>query len=1516
MEKQKRWQLYLILAVTFLTVYNILPTVFYYAQPLKKPIGEKEAAYVAKGIVERVDGLEKFTISWLQAQSKNLGLKPVEISLDAEDPRLAKVTFRNADDAAFFANTLYRAGALIPFVPAQLSPDPRSFETDAKTVIVQRRVGIHLDPQKLETYFHFIPKTAADGTISPEYRALVNDRVLQLALGFGGESAAGRTLTAIAAGQSSDDDVIHLARTIVEYENAFGDESPITKRYFAGFTQVAGENRRDLIHKFISKLETLSQKLSQNITSIKEEQSKLQAEGKFLTSSQQQKLEVFESQKNLLASAAAIVKRNASAFEQGSSPLTQSELLQMLNSPIPQEKVQTLDIGSRNPFVSSLKIDWNKDQIQLNLQPDVTAIRSRATQTEAEAIQLEKLNQFLFNDIASVARRSDETITPSLTNFVVTLNKLTNSSSMLTLNIGAVAEAQSANVERLLTNSWQPKERELSHGDYPIYSWMEFNKLPAQEQKLGLVIYAPAMEKETEEGFRGGSFYVIARGLNTIRQKYQDLPESSEKEVFEKDLRALQELMRQNGFIGYSGASADMPAKYRNDYIFELDDYYSYLLAATREDFSVKGSKKLATLEFTDVEQRILTLNKIETTTHEDLLKWRDEYRQARVSVDPTARQDIPPPTQNVLLDNLKLSFMKYFRGDERKILKWGLDLSGGKTVRVGLKDQNHQTITNEDDLKQAVNELYQRVNRLGVSEVGIRIEGPTIVLDFPSSQGLSAADLIQASAMYFHIVNEKFSSQNPTLREAVNTFLEEVWNEAVITNRTDPESLNEIAWLHLGGDPETPGEFHPLSSHARLLFEHGLRFAGPKAPPRSSVFDDSLSSIALFRGSDFADWQGQTYPLLIVFRNYALEGANLADVQTGYDPSEGNTLYFGISGSYVNREGEKVNPRDDFYAWTSQFSEEKIGSTPLEAYSQGRGWRMAVILNGTVISAPTLNSPLRESARITGHFSQREINQLAADLKAGSLSFTPHILSEENVSPDLGKEQRMRGISAAVLGLVLVIITMCLYYRFSGVVASVAVLFNLLIIWGVLQNLGAALTLPGIAGIILAVGMSVDANVLVFERIREEFSHSKRLPSAVQAGYRKAFSAIIDSNLTTILAAVILLNFDSGPIKGFALTLIIGIVSSMFTSLFMTRFFFAGWVQNPNHKELKMMRLFGETKFDFLSKAKLAIGISIALILIGSFFLVKTRDSIYGMDFTGGYALTIELQEKPHTNYRLAVEEALVNAGAVKSDFRVQELNKSNQLRIQLGTSMEQPGKPFFGIEKTPPVQNTLFAYQDYPRIVWIVDTLQRAGLELNPASLPQLNLHWTEMSGQLSETMRNQALFGLGLALFCILIYITFRFEFKYAISATIGLIHDILITLGILAIFHFFFEEIQIDLQVIAALMTIVGYSLNDTIIIFDRIREDLRHLRKMSFKEMINHALNATLSRTVMTSGTTLLVLIALVLFGGSSIFNFALIMTLGIAIGTFSSLFIAAPMLLYFHQREVAKEQESASTKNA
>lgn len=1512
MEKPKRWQVGLILGVILLTVYNILPTLFYYARPLKRPIDQPQAEKTAERIIERVNSLEPFTLSWLKAESKNLSMKPTEIRLDQDNPRLAYVDFKEPAEAARFAQVLFRAGALIPFVPAELTPDASALRGESTEVAVQRKIGIHLTEEG--GYFRYIPK-AEGGTISPLYRSLVFDRMSSVisSLSEGSENlrAASARLDQRPDQQQELDEqtLLGLAKGIVEYEKAFGESSPIARRYFASFTASAGSSaeKRARVEALGTALAKLKDSTAGKIQKIRSEESELKKEGGFLDEAKLQSLEALESEKNRLEAAQAILKRNSSSFAEGKAAKEKSAVASELERTFnPSSRYQVYSLDGENPFVKELKLDWKKETVELVLYPEVVEARAKAV-SEKQAIQQEMTNQLLYQEIARATRVTGEKITPAYDHFNLALSELTGSSGFLALDLKRVASEQIKTLIQLIEKRERFTSTDLVKERFPISAVESLDK--ESISNFGLVFYAPVLDEKPAAGFKNSSIYAIAKGLGAIAARYEKMQPGRERELFEKDFGSLVNLFHQNGFIGYRGSDAALGSGYKDDFIFELDDFFAYLIAATRENFTVKGSREFALLEFTDFEQRLLTENRIDTTIQEDLLRWKDDYEAAKVSADPTAKLYVPKPTQSPLLSNLALGAKLYFRGDDRKILRWGLDLSGGKTVRIGLKDQSGRQITDEADLKQAIDELYLRVNKLGVSEVGMRSEGSTIVLDFPGSQGLSAQDLVKASSMTFNVVNEKFGVNNAALKEAVNAFLEEVWNEAVITGRKDIENLNLIAWQHLGGNPENPEQFRPLSTHARLLYDQGLRLAAPRSAPPSSSFNDTLSKVAMFRSTNASEWQGQTHPLLFVFNNYAVEGSNLDNIQTGYDSREGNVLTFGVKSS-ATKDKQRTSPRDDFYTWTSQFAEEKIAGTTRESYSAGRGWRMAVILNGSVVSAPVLNAALRDSARITGHFSQREINQLAADLKAGSLSFTPFILSEENVSPDLGQEQRTQGIMAAVLGLILVIATMVIYYRFGGVVASIAVLFNLLIIWAVLQNLGAALTLPGIAGIILTIGMSVDANVLVFERIREEFAISKKLSSALFAGYRKAFSAIIDSNLTTIIAALILLNFDSGPIKGFALTLIIGTISSMFTALFMTRTFFAGWIQNPKNKELKMMHFFEKTNFNFLSKARLAMVLSALVIVIGLALFYSERRTVLGMDFTGGYALTVDLVESPEDAYRVRAEKALEVAGVSSHDLQIRELSRPTELRIQLSSSLNEKGKSFYQIEENAPqVEKPLFAYQDNPRIIWIVEALKRGGLELNPESLNNLNLHWTEMSGQLSDAMRNQALFGLLLALIAILIYITVRFEFKYAISATIGLVHDILLTMALFAVIHLFYPGLVFDLQVIAALMTIIGYSLNDTIIVFDRIREDLKLHRKTPFAEIVNQALNSTLSRTVMTSGTTVLALLALVLFGGPAIFNFSLVMLLGVLLGTLSSLYIASPLLLYFHKREENGHQE-------
>jgi SecD/SecF fusion protein len=1507
MEKQKNWQFYLILAVIVLTLYNILPTIFFYAKPLHDPVDASRAANVSEAIVGRVNGMEEDAQKWLASFCRLLGIKPTEVSFSESNPRLIEISFANVRDANLFRRFLPAAGASIPFVPAQLELAPGSAALENTKVLVARQIGVHLAPEDIEKLFVFSDKRSSDGSITDFYRQIVNSRVELLALAFAGESRQAQELVALSklpADQQENDAVLSIARNIVDVQSSFANEPSFRQRYFASLTQTAAADSDSLLTVLIARMEAVKKDLAQQQQSLQKELQGLAAGGVQIDGDQKQHLALLERQGALLDSAIALVSKERSQFK-GSKPLSHEEIAAKLKAGASMGDQQMVSLDGRNPYVEALLIDWENGRVILQFYSDIARMRDFANQTELAAYTRDKVNQYIINDIAAASQYADEKIVPSESSYIVALDALSDSSSFLALNLARLSQMQSNDLLNQLAVQWTPLHSDLSRELFPIYSYQDFQKLPPEEQKLGLVVYSPAMEEGMPpEGIHPGSSYVIARGLDNIVQKYRETPDAPEAKQLVSDIDQLNRIMQSNGFISYPGSSFGMPLQYSKDYIFELSDYYNYLLKATREAFAVKGDKRYAVLDFSNVEQRILATNAIDDRQQEDLLKWKEAYSAAQVDLDATHRYLVPAPTKNVYWENFKLSFKKYFRGDERKILKWGLDLSGGKTVRIGLRDSNNRPVTNPDDLKKAVNELYVRVNNMGVAERTIHVENDNIILDFPGSQALSAAELIKASAMYFHIVNEKFTTNNPALRGAVSQFLQDVWNEAVVTNRQDIESINLIAWEHLGGENNLDQLTRPRSEVAKILYDNGLRIANPKIEPNSNAFNDTLSAIGMLRDGVQGAWSGQTTPLVILFHSYALEGANITDVRVGYDSTKGNNLSFTVKKSYDN--DELGNPRDNFYAWTSQFAADQIAGTPKEAYAKD-GWHMAVVLNGTIISAPSLPVALRDGGTITGRFSPREINQLAADLKAGSLSFTPRILSEENVSPELGAEERTRGILASCLGLVAVVAAMVGYYHFAGVVASVAVLFNILIMWGVLQNLGAALSLPTIAGIVLTIGMAVDANVLVFERIREEFSVSGRIASAIQAGYRKAFSAIIDSNLTSIIAAIILIQFDSGPIKGFAVALIVGIVSSMFTALFMTRYFFAGWVQKPENRSLKMSQFFTLTNFDFLGQTRKAVIISVIAILLGGAMFYAQRSTMFAMDFTGGYALNLEVAEQPgHPNYRLEVLDALQAAGAGFNDVQVRELNRPNQLRIQLGMGMEEVSKPFHDLPEIAAAKEVTYGYQHNPRIMWVVDTLAKAGIAVTPEELSHLDQNWTVMSGQFSEVMRWNAVKGLLLALLCILIYITVRFEFKYGIAAVIGLVHDVLITMGILAFFNWLGMPVSIDLAVVGALMTLVGYSLNDTIIVFDRIREDIKLLRKLSLPAVINHALNVTLSRTVMTSGTTFLVLLSLILIGGQSIFAFSLVMAIGIVVGTLSSLFIAAPAMLWFHNYELSK----------
>ncbi len=1495
MEKVKRWHVFLIALVVVLTVYNILPTLIYYSKPLSKPVGEKQAFQVAENIVERVDNLQDESLDWVQSFSKNLGLKPKSIQLAQNNSKLIEVTFSKPEEAQIFKRYLPKAGALISFVPSQLSLAQDGLDQPNR-VLVERKINFSASPKDVPDFFQFASKTE-ESTPSPLYHELIVNRFNQLALGFAGPSSNALFIESLKEGTkdaSTDQVILDTAQSIVSFEKTFKDQSGITKRYFQSFSQIS------------PKPENVAETLS---TAFDRLQVSYEARVK---SSAIENNEALLADIETLKTANIILKRNHNLFNSGELPLTTQQVDQDLavHSPL-----QTVSFGNRSPYLESMTLDWVKGNITLNLHADVEKLLESAAGNKPKQ---EKLNQLIINEVAKVSQSSDEAISPGAGGYQIALNELSDSESFLVLDLSYVAKQDTQSLLTKLDETWAPESPDLKGDAFPVWDYSSYQKLTPQETKFGLLVYAPVLDTEVPiKGFRNNSIYVVAKGLNPIFQKYQNAPDSEQARQFLEEFRELQNLLLQQGFqLSYVAEGSAYPKAFQQDFVFEKPDYFSDLLAATRESFTVRGNKRFATLEFTDLEQRILTQNKIESQIHDELIKWRDDHQAAVVDLqDPQAKFFIPPPTRNIYLDNLKLSTREYFRGDSRKILKWGLDLQGGKSILIGLRDQNNRPVTSKVDLTEGVNELTQRVNKMGLSEVDIRVEGNNIALDFPSSKGLSAQELIKGSTMYFHVVNEEFSSSHSSLFASSQKFLQEVWNEAVITNRKDMEGLNAIAWKHLGGT-EDGQAITPRTEHAKVLYENGLRLNPPSQSFSTSSLNEKISLIAPYAGSDYMEWRGQTNPLVFVYNNFALEGAQIENIHTNYDAQSGNTLAFGVKGAYTSKAGVKVNPRDTFYSWTSLFAKDSVLGTPREKYSPGRGWRLAIVLNGRIINDPQLNNALRDNVQVAGGFTQHEVNKLSADLKAGSLSFKPHILSEDNVSADLGQKEKTQGILATVIALALVIILMIAYYRFSGVIASIAVIFNLLIIWATLQNLQATLSLSGIAGIILTLGMAVDANVLVFERIREELKHTKSLATAIYTGYKQAFSAIFDSNVTTIIAALILLNFDTGPIKGLAITLTIGITSSMFTALFMTRVFFTKWVQSAKNKTLTMANWFHVKSLDFLKNARWVSSLLLLTIIVGGTLLVMQHKSIMGMDFTGGYSLNVQLKESSQKSYRSRVQEALLQAGARSTDFQIRELNQPNSLRIQLSSALEEKGRPFYEMPRLlADSSSRSYSWQNNPRINWVVQALEKQGIQLKAESLVSLDRNWSEMSGQLSKTTRNNALIGLSLALFFILIYISFRFEVKFAISAILCTLHDVLITLAILAILHLFHVPVQINMQIIAALMTIIGYSLNDTIIVFDRIREERKLMKKASFYDIINHSLSVTLNRTLMTSLTTFIVLLALLLLGGAKIFDFSLMMSIGVIVGTLSSLFVAPLLLTYFHGRETGEKVKAKPLQN-
>ncbi len=1507
--QQKRKSLLVILIVSALTLYNILPTIFFYSNPLKSEITKAASMKIGSDIASRVNNLEKESIAWIYSYCKLLQVKPTNVSLKELTPDLIHVTFKTENEARVFKSHMTKAGNLIPFYPKKMLPvDGDDLDLASKTVLLKREIPIHFDLNNLEQYFAYVPMFNEDGSITSEYRDILDDRVLEVAKVLTSNSTSAsnleRTINDQYIGYKTPY-FLSLSDTLLEYKSLFQNDLALQKRFFAYAFQSGGHDPaflydhclggftacKDFIQK--QKLE-LAAKIKEE--GLDENDSSIAEIGAFTTLKQQEEK---------LLNAITLLKNRKSLFITPSEKLSKTHYsTELTNNKIHAKGLFTLSTHSYNPIVSALIVDYDNRTLTFSISEDLINYMNKQSN-----LYQNKISQLIFDAIAKVKNETLEDVQRNGPLFTLNLSNLSNAKSLLRFDLKTVAEKKLATLKASLLAGWQRSSKELNPEAYKIVSWEEYKGLSEQEQAFCLALYAPILDKDGENnGFSNGSVYVIGKSLLLMNKNSMQKETGIDNIALGKDLMALDSLLRQHGAYVYEGSNFPYSKEFKNDYIFRISDYFQPLLAATREKWNVISSGKFATLEFSNVRERILTLNSIENKEHADLLKWQDEYNKAQSNVEAEGHLSIPSPTKSPFLSNLALSTSKYFRGDEKKILHWGLDLNGGSTVRVALKDKHNRAVTSEEDLNQGVNELYRRVNKMGVSDVSIRKEGSFITLDFPATQSLSASELITSSSMTFHVVNEKFSYYNSSVRNSLSRFLQEVWNEALVTNRTDSLSINQIAFCHLYGEALDSANPLPRSDSGKVLLQNGLQLSDPRDSSMSSLVDDRISKIGVLEGDSIEDWNGMTNPLVILFNNYALEGAWLVDVRSGYDASSGNYLSFSVNS---NSSQDNINPQEVLHNWTSVFSTSQMVNGGYSEITAGNGWRLAAVLNGKIISMPRLQDALRENGRISGSFTQKEVARLAADLRAGSLTYTPEIISETTISPELGAKERSQGILATVIAFFAVIAIMIGYYRFAGLIASIAVVFNILIIWATLQNLGASLTLAGIAGIILTIGMAVDANVLIFERVREENETHGNIHNAIANGYGKAFSAIFDSNLTTIIAALILLNFDAGPVKGFALTLIIGITSSMFTALYMTRTFFSFWLKKGNGQTLTMLNLFPSTGFSFLKYGKVATFIATAFIIAGSVTLYEQRGSLFGMDFTGGMTLELEVASSTGVTPKSSVEQALISHGISPSEFSIRELKDKNSLKIYLSNGLNNPGRPFANLKRPSFQDDISYSYEKHPRLVAIVACLKSSNVLLTSNSLNSLDKNFSSISGQMSETMRNNALFGLLLALLSILVYITVRFEFSYAIAATIGLAFDLMLTLATLGICKALGLPLSIDLNTIAALMTIIGYSLNDTIIVFDRIRAELKRNHSTPLKEVIDLSLNKTLSRTMMTSLTTLVVLLSLVMLGGKSIFNFSFLMMVGVIIGTFSSLFLASTFFYFFKSFD-KKKARSAS----
>jgi len=583
---------------------------------------------------------------------------------------------------------------------------------------------------------------------------------------------------------------------------------------------------------------------------------------------------------------------------------------------------------------------------------------------------------------------------------------------------------------------------------------------------------------------------------------------------------------------------------------------------------------------------------------------------------------------------------------------------------------------------------------------------------------------------------------------------------------------------------------------------------------------------------------------------------------------------------------GDRVSSSNAIYGnegWTVQLKFDGEGAKKFgQITEQFKGHRFAIVLDGVILSAPVIRDAIYGGdAVITGQFTEKEARGLASALE-NPLQTPVSIEEERSVSPTLGADSIRASVMAGLVGLAITLVCVALYYRFAGIIACLALLVNIVLLVGALTMFRFVLTLPGIAGIILTIGLAVDASVLVYERLREELALGKSLKIAVQAAYEKAFSSIFDANVTTLITAVILFWKASGPVKGFAISLTLGILASLFTALIVGRNIFEFFIETGRLKKISMLHLISSQNINFLGKGFLACMCSLALIVAGATSFYLRGESNFGVDFRGGDLITLSSPQ--------AIDVGKVRAALQPINLADAAIQESNQ------------GGKYYITVRTP---------------LHTSDTVEKQ--IMTAMAQAQFKVEGAERVGALvGGELARSSLVALGLGILGILIFVTLRFELSFAVGAIVALLHDVLITVGMFSLLHR-----ELTLTMVGAVLTIAGYSINDTIVVYDRIREGLASGRKGSIEQIMNESINQTLSRTILTSTVTLIPILCLFLFGGAVLRDFSLAIIIGVVVGTYSSIFIASPIVLWWTrarggsktslQREITSKQTKPAT---